>query len=214
MLGLIRKMIFDQSLVIGSSGLMAANDGYSHDLDVKPEVLITRIADSRDRTAYARLFELFAPKVKAFVMKQGMGLHEAEDLAQDALLTVWRKAELFDPAKAGAATWIYTIARNLRIDAARKAMRVRDLPEDLWQGEAPKAADEQVIAHESQDSVNCAFDTLSDEQKTILRLAYYEGLSQAEIAKAQSIPLGTVKSRMRLAIAHLRVYFLKSVNPS
>jgi len=177
---------------------------------VTAETLIARIAASRDREAYAQLFCLFAPKVKAFMMRQGMGFQAAEDLAQDTLLTLWRKSELFDPARAAASTWIYTIARNLRIDAARKAARVRDLPEDLWQGNAPKPADDQVIEHQEQASIGRAFDRLPQEQKAILRLSYYEGLSQAEIARAQSIPLGTVKSRMRLAIARLRTHFLET----
>ena len=214
MSGLIRKMAFDQSLVFGATRRMAEDDRHLEATGVAPAdnagLLIARIAISRDREAYARLFCLFAPKVKAFVMRQGMGFQAAEDLAQDTLLTVWRKAELFDPAKAGASTWIYTIARNLRIDAIRKAARVRDLPEDLWQGEPAKPADEQVIEHQVQESVSRAFDRLSEEQKTILRLSYYEGLSQAEIASAQSIPLGTVKSRMRLAIARLRTHFIET----
>ena len=214
MSGLIRKMVFDQSLVFGATRRMDEDDRHLETTSVAPAdnagLLIARIAASRDREAYARLFCLFAPKVKAFVMRQGMGLQAAEDLAQDTLLTVWRKAELFDPAKAGASTWIYTIARNLRIDAARKATRVRPLPEDLWQDGPAKPADEQVIEHQVQVSVSRAFDTLSEEQQTILRLSYYEGLSQAEIARAQSIPLGTVKSRMRLAIARLRTHFIEA----
>ena len=214
MSGLIGKLVFDQSLVIGASRRMTEDDRHLDLTNAYPEIsaeaLITRIAVSRDRQAYAQLFCMFAPKIKAFVMRQGMGLQAAEDLAQDALLTVWRKAEMFDPAKAGASTWIYTIARNLRIDAARKASRVKELPEDLWQGDTPKAADERVIEKQERTSIDQAFDRLSEEQKTILRLSYYEGLSQAEIDKAQSIPLGTVKSRMRLAIARLRTHFIET----
>jgi RNA polymerase sigma-70 factor (ECF subfamily) len=169
-----------------------------------PEALIERVAEARDRDAYAALFTQFAPRIKAFVMGQGLTAQEAEDLAQDALLSVWRKAHLFDPRKASAATWIYTIARNLRIDRARKAKRVRDLPEDLWQGEAAKASDQCLIDGEDTRSVTALIGTLSAEQQTILKMSFYEDLSHSDIAKALSLPLGTVKSRLRLAMARLR----------
>lgn len=172
--------------------------------DMPPERLIARIAEARDRQAYAALFSRFAPKVKAFVMGQGMTAQEAEDLAQDALLNVWRKAHLFDPAKATAVTWIYSIARNLRIDAARKAKRVRELPEDLWQGEPPRGADQQLADSQSAKTLSGMMETLPEEQKTILRMSFYDDLSHGEIAKALSIPLGTVKSRLRLAMTRLR----------
>ncbi|HVZ29546.1 MAG TPA: sigma-70 family RNA polymerase sigma factor [Asticcacaulis sp.] len=172
--------------------------------DPTAEEMVLRVALHKDRTAYAALFTRFAPKVKAFVMGQGMTAQEAEDLAQDALLNVWRKAHLFDPAKASAVTWIYSIARNLRIDAARKAKRVRDLPDDLWQGNGEAAADDGLIAAQDATSVTYLLETLPAEQKTILRLSFYEDLSHGDIAKALSIPLGTVKSRLRLAMTRLK----------
>jgi RNA polymerase sigma-70 factor (ECF subfamily) len=132
---------------------------------------------------------------------------EAEDLAQDALLNVWRKAHLFDAAKATAVTWIYSIARNLRIDAARKAKRVKDLPEDLWQGDAEKPADEALVLAQSAVTLKDMLATLPEDQMTILRLSFYEDLSHGDIAKALAIPLGTVKSRLRLAMTRLRGAF-------
>lgn len=180
----------------------AAADGV-----VAPDVLISRIAESRDRSAYAELFSRFAPKLKAFAMGQGMTAAEAEDLAQDALLNVWRKAELFDASKATAVTWIYSIARNLRIDAARKAKRVKDLPEDLWQGDGEKPADEALVLAQSAVTLKDMLATLPEDQMTILRLSFYEDLSHGDIAKALSIPLGTVKSRLRLAMTRLRGSF-------
>jgi RNA polymerase sigma-70 factor (ECF subfamily) len=169
-----------------------------------PETLIALIASQRDRQAYAALFMRFAPKVKAFVMGQGLTAQEAEDLAQDALLNVWRKAEMFDPSKATAATWIYSIARNLRIDLARKAKRVKALPEDLWLSENDKPADDMMADAQSAKSIGHLLNTLPEEQKTILRLSFYEDMSHGDIAKTLSIPLGTVKSRMRLAMTRMR----------
>lgn len=177
---------------------------------VAPEDLIARIAATRDRHAYAALFSRYAPRIKAFVMGQGLTATEAEDLAQDTMLSVWRKAHLFDPKKAQAVTWIYSIARNLRIDLARKAKRVRDLPEDLWQAEPEKPADQGLVDGEDTRSVAVLLKTLPQEQQTILKLSFYEDLSHGDIAKALAIPLGTVKSRMRLAMARLRTGLVRT----
>ncbi|ESQ75740.1 sigma-70 family RNA polymerase sigma factor [Asticcacaulis sp. AC402] len=184
--------------------LVAMNDDGPGPVVQTPETLVMRIAQSRDRQAYAQLFARFAPKLKAFVMGQGMTPQEAEDLAQDVMLKVWRKAEMFDPTKATAVTWIYSIARNLRIDAARKAKRVRELPEDLWQSEPPRPADVVLSDSQSARSLSGMLEILPPEQKTILRMSFYEDLSHGDIAKALALPLGTVKSRLRLAMTRLK----------
>ncbi len=207
-----RKMGFDRGPQLRLSERMTQTDpsaeaSGAEASDVPPEVLIARIAEGRDRQAYAVLFSRFAPKLKGFAMGQGMTAAEAEDLAQDALLNVWRKAHLFDASKATAVTWIYSIARNLRIDAARKAKRARDLPEDLWQGDGEKPADEALVLAQSAVGLKEMLASLPEDQMTILRLSFYEDLSHGDIAKALAIPLGTVKSRMRLAMTRLRGAF-------
>ena len=207
----MRKMGFDRGPHLGLSGRMTQTEPMSGatpaEAPVAPEALIARIAGARDRQAYAILFARFAPKLKAFAMGQGMTAAEAEDLAQDALLNVWRKAQLFDASKATAVTWIYSIARNLRIDAARKAKRVKDLPEDLWQDDMEKPADDALVLAQSAATLKDMLATLPEDQMTILRLSFYEDLSHGDIAKALSIPLGTVKSRLRLAMTRLRGSF-------
>ncbi|MFT4075064.1 MAG: sigma-70 family RNA polymerase sigma factor [Asticcacaulis sp.] len=202
----LTHMTFDRADIIGSCGRMTDPHAatVSSAMVPSPEELIVRIADQRDRSAYATLFMQFAPRLKAFVMGLGLTAQEAEDLAQDTLLTVWRKADLFNPQKARASTWIYSIARNLRIDLARKAKRIRDLPEDLWQPEAEKTGDQALIDGEDSGSVKAILKILPPEQLAILKLSFYEDLSHADIARNLSLPLGTVKSRLRLAMERLR----------
>jgi RNA polymerase sigma-70 factor (ECF subfamily) len=139
-------------------------------------------------------------------MGQGLAAQEAEELAQEAMLKVWRKAEAFDPAKATASTWIYTIARNLRIDMARKSARKRDLPDDLWVNDV-RPVDDLMSLAQSSNELRALMTSLPSEQKEVLTLSFYEDMSHAEVAKALNLPLGTVKSRLRLALGRLRHAF-------
>lgn len=169
-------------------------------------LLLRRVAESRDRAAYALLFGHFAPRVKAYMRKLGAADAQAEDLAQDALLAVWHKAASFDPARAGAATWVFTIARNLRIDALRRLPKggmadADSLPEPAY--DAPGA--DAVLDTETRDGrLRAALQTLPAEQAKLVNLAYYEDRPHAEIERRLGIPLGTVKSRLRLAMRRLR----------
>jgi RNA polymerase sigma-70 factor (ECF subfamily) len=167
--------------------------------------LIQSIAQSSDRQAFVKLFDHFAPRVKALLMRQGTPADLAEELAQETLLMVWRKAALFDPQRAGASTWIAAIARNLRIDAARREKRSR-LPDvfDILQGEEPEQPDQVFDGSERDSRVRAALTSLSPDQLRVVQLAFMEGLSHQDVAKRLSIPLGTVKSRLRLAMARMR----------
>ena len=166
---------------------------------------LAAVAQRQDREAFAALFAHFAPRVKAFMLKRGCDAATAEELAQMALITVWEKARLFDPQKASAATWIFTIARNLHIDAIRKTKRPEPDPNDpcfVPAGEKPADA---AIA-EAQDAARLreAMATLPAEQQEVLRLSFYEEKSHGEISSALGLPLGTVKSRLRLAFGRIR----------
>ncbi len=166
--------------------------------------LIEAIAARRDREAFKALFADFAPRVKAFARRSGASSQVAEDLAQDVMLTVWRRAGLFDRRKAAASTWIFTIARNRRIDMIRKEARPDFDPHDPSLQAEDKAADELLHASEMEGELRRAVARLPQEQAELMRLAYFEDKSHGVIAEELDLPLGTVKSRIRLAMRKLR----------
>ncbi len=166
---------------------------------------LERIAHARDRDAFAELFAYYAPRLKAYLLRLGADDATAEELAQDVMINVWRKADTFDRRLASVSTWIFRIARNRRIDALRRANKGDlDPHEPLLAPEAPPAPDDSVSAMEREARVRDAMQTLPEQQLELLRLAFFDGLSHSEIAKRQNLPLGTVKSRLRLAFARLR----------
>ncbi len=166
--------------------------------------LIEAVALRRDREAFARLFEHFAPRLKAYLMKAGAPAGAAEDFAQDAMLTVWRKAELFDSAKARAATWIFTIARNRRLDVLRQDARRTPMPEIELSQDEPERPDQILSMSQDAARLKTAMARLSADQIEVLRLAFFQDNPHSEIARLLNLPLGTVKSRIRKAMIKLR----------
>lgn len=165
--------------------------------------LIVRIADGADRDAFAQLFDHFAPRVKSYLLRLGAGDAAAEDLAQETLLTVWRRATAYDPAKAAASTWIFTIARNLRIDLARR--EARPVPQaDELDASSAAAPDSSLSALQEEGRIRIALSALPREQAEVIHQAFFFDKPHSEIAKDLSLPLGTVKSRLRLAMGRLR----------
>ena len=168
--------------------------------------LMERIAGRGDRDAFRALFAHFAPRVRTFLIKRNVPPAQADDLTQDVMMAVWRRASGFDAAKASATTWIYTIARNLHIDQYRKAVRASRLDgrDPVFQPPEQPLADELCERSENVTTVGAALGDLPDDQKQVLGLAFNEGLSHREIATVLKLPLGTVKSRIRLAMDKLR----------
>lgn len=166
------------------------------------------VARHGDRAAFARLFAHFAPRVKAYLMRLGADDGAAEDLMQDVMLTVWRRAPTYDPALAGVSTWVFTIARNRRIDALRRQrLPPTDVNEPALVPAAPVLPDSAVAAQQWEGRIAAAIATLPAEQAQMLKLAYFDDRSHSDIAQALKLPLGTVKSRLRLAIGRLRSLF-------
>lgn len=167
--------------------------------------LLERIARERDRSAFAEIFGYYAPRVKSYLMRLGADAATAEEIAQDALVTVWRKAELFDRTQASVSTWIFRIARNRRIDVFRRTRKPDlDPQESLLLPADVAPPDARVSQKDIENQVRKALRELPPEQLEMLQLAFYEGLSHREIAERLNMPLGTVKSRIRLAFLRMK----------
>ena len=169
-------------------------------------LLLRRVAEFRDRQAFASLFRFYAPRLKSFLLKQGFSDTESEDLVQETMLNLWRKAESFDAARAGVSTWIFTIARNCGIDRRRRTGKVVSVPveHDLDEPDPDLSAEQQIIVRENEAAVRAALSRLPEEQAAVIRLSFFSDNPQVEIARTLNIPLGTVKSRVRLALQRLR----------
>lgn len=167
--------------------------------------LLKRIANTADEAAFRELYQAYGPRVKAYMMRRGTDPATAEDLAQETLLTVWRRAALYAAEKGSVTTWVFTIARNLRIDRLRREVAWQELPQEFEeQASDTPAPDEAYAGQQSDDAVRGALDALPVEQREVVVLAYMEGLSHSEISARLGIPVGTVKSRMRIAYQKVR----------
>ncbi len=167
--------------------------------------LVSAIAIARDRQAFAQLFRYFAPRLKGFGMRRGLEAAAAEELVQETMLTVWRKADMFDPCRATVSTWIFTIIRNKSIDMFRRAgYPEAGLDEVVETASDDPSADDQLSASQAGLALRVAMKTLPGEQLKILQKAFFEEKSHQAIADEMKLPLGTVKSRIRLALIRLR----------
>lgn len=179
-----------------TSGLSASDD---------PSALLERIAQSRDRGALAALFGHFGPRIKSMMLRLGTSDALAEDLVQETFLSVWRKAHLYSPSRGAVSTWIFTIARNLRIDQVRRQSNkpYEDLEAIELASDEPNGST-QLEQNEVVARVSEAITRLSPEQREVVRLSFIQDMPHAQIAETLGIPLGTVKSRLRLAYERLR----------
>ena len=169
-------------------------------------VHLVAVGRRRDREAFSALFRFFAPRLKSYFLRLGTNPRQAEDLVQEAMLRVWERATLYDPARAQASTWIFTVARNLRLDALRGERRPEPESKALLAGLADpgEPADLQLDSSRREERVRAALATLPPEQLDILKLSFFEDVAHADIARRLGLPLGTVKSRIRRALGRLR----------
>jgi len=177
----------------------------SNDLKERLARLAGAVAERRDQTAFAELFDYFAPRIKSYLQRLGMDPGQAEELTQEVMIVLWHKAGLFDPVKSSLSTWLFRIARNRRIDAFRRdKSALLDADDPALQPSQPEAADDLVEAEERDERVRKAMLDLPEEQAVLVRQAFFLGRSHSQIAEDTGLPLGTVKSRIRLAFARLR----------
>lgn len=162
-----------------------------------------KVRDARDRAAFAKLFDHFAPRLRGMLMKNGFGAAQADDVVQDVMLSVWRKAASFNPERAQVSGWIFQIARNRQIDVIRKERR--PVPEELAMPESTDVDGEQVLGVEQETAkLRSAIARLNPEQRDLVQKAYFGELSHSEIQGQTGLPLGTIKSRIRLGLERLR----------
>jgi len=168
--------------------------------------LVERIASHADKAAFTRVFAYYAPRVKGYLMRLGMGAAESEEVSQEVMVAVWRKAASFDRRQASVATWIFRIARNRRIDAFRRDQRsTLDTHDPAFQPQPDAAPDAATETAQREAQLRTAMAELPAEQRDLVRVAFYEDLSHSQVAERTGLPLGTVKSRLRLAFAKLRL---------
>ena len=167
--------------------------------------LLTAVGESRDGEAFTVLFDHFGPRVRAQMVRIGLPPFAAEDVAQDVMETIWRKAHLYDAGKAAAATWVFQIARHRSIDLNRRNREFACAAEDFFDiPDTSEGDDDRLDAARREEYVRAALKVLPQEQFALVRLAFFEGLSHSTIARRLNLPLGTVKSRLRLAFTRLR----------
>ena len=183
---------------------MAMETAHKHDsLPPSHEELLTRVGSSADRKAFVTLFNYFGPRIKSYLMKHGADSSTAEEIVQNTFVTVWEKAGSYDPKKAAASTWIFTVARNKRIDALRREKFI-DYNSDALPLEQAAAPDTDYTDGATGENLAAAIKQLPPEQAQLIRMAFLEDKSHQKIAEQTHLPLGTVKSRIRLALKRLK----------
>jgi len=198
-------MQYDRMVGRGSSGVRLSGEVLVEEDRARFADLLVAVATTQDRAAFSELFAYYAPRVKSYLMRLGSDGAQAEEIAQDVMVTVWRKANLFDRRQASVSTWIFRIARNRRIDVFRRTKKPNLDPEETMLLPSGVAApDAGVDAMETETRVRNAMNELPEEQLQLLKLSFYEGLSHSEIAEKLKVPLGTVKSRIRLAFSKMK----------
>jgi RNA polymerase sigma-70 factor (ECF subfamily) len=170
------------------------------------------IVQTRSRQAFAELFEFYAPRLKSYLIRLGAGESEAEELTQEVMVTVWQKAHLYDRRQASVSTWLFRIARNRRIDLQRRQSRPHlDADDPALSPPEIETPDQAMSRGQTEDIVRRRLLDLPRDQLLLVQAAFYDGLTHSEIARAFNLPLGTVKSRIRMAFQRLRGDFERAL---
>jgi RNA polymerase sigma factor (sigma-70 family) len=167
--------------------------------------LVAAVAARQDREAFTRLFDHFGPRLNGYLLRLGTDPTTAEEITQEVMVTLWKKAALFDPSISSVSTWLYRIARNRRIDLLRRdRLTFLDTEDPVLEPADETDLDAKVDLQQREEAVRAALSSLPDEQLALVRLAFFDGLSHSQISERTGLPLGTVKSRIRLGFTRLR----------
>lgn len=191
---------------VGIEAVPCGANGMIMDVEIEemPRLLLA-VGQNRDVEAFETLFRHFAPRVKAYMARQARDSQVAEELMQETMMVVWNKAALFDPERGNVSAWIFTIARNLRVSAYRKAKRPEFDPNDpAFVPDDVPPADEELESRQEADRLHKAMRDLPKEQMELLQRSFFHEVPHSALAKEFNLPLGTIKSRIRLAFAKLR----------
>lgn len=209
-MGLLRFFLYESRAMALNGGMarkqVKSAGNTQQDNSGKPDfdALLVAVGKNQDRESFIALFEYFAPRVKSFLMRRGTEEGQADELAQETMLTLWDKAASFDPARARASTWIFTIARNKAVDSLRRNPGFETELSDILPDEHAASPGEDIMQAEETEFLAEALSRLPAEQSDLIRKSFFEGKSHGDIAKETGIPLGTIKSRIRLALERLR----------
>ncbi len=173
--------------------------------DVELSNYLKDIGESQDKSAFSSIFKYFAPRLKSFFVKLGCSDSQAEEIIQEVMIAVWTKSKTYDGTKSSVSTWIYTIAKNKRIDKIRKEKK-HNIVESDESLEIPTASkqEEQLLSTELNEKIQHSLQFLPKEQAELLKLSYFYEKTHTDIAKDLCLPLGTVKSRIRLALSKMK----------
>lgn len=175
-------------------------------------VCMEQVARQRDKQSFMELFDYFSPRVNAYLLGMGVDSGLAEDLSQEALLALWNKAHLYQPRKAAVSTWLFRVARNLWIDRLRKQRAtVYELDDEYLEAGVGAEDPEEDTGELDADRIQEALEALPRNQAQVVYKAYFEGKSHSEIAADTGMPLGSVKSSLRLALQALREKYGENV---
>ncbi len=165
--------------------------------------LLLAVRDRRDRASFSQLFDYYAPRLKALLLRSSMSDAQADDILQDVMLTIWRKAHLYDPAKASASAWIYRVARNRMIDIIRKEQRA--IPSELYETDTEPGTQPDDLGQTQESALlREALGRLPEAQRVMIERVYLGELTHREVTEATGLPIGTIKSRIRLGLEKLR----------
>jgi RNA polymerase sigma factor (sigma-70 family) len=169
---------------------------------------LNAVATTRDKAAFTHLFQFFGPKIQRIARGKFPNEAQANEVVQETMSNVWRKAHLFDKEKGAATTWVYTVMRNVTFDMLRKIKGNKEdnLSDDIWPiAESMTSVDESFDDHLQNKQLLSVIEELSQAQQQVVKGYYFMEMSQEQLSVHLNLPLGTIKSRLRLALAKLKV---------